>query len=259
MVRENLEVVMQLSEAMGRLMDSPEDLSAALALVDSEVEWIPLRAATEGAYRGHAGLRRFVEDTLENFEEFEPHFEYREVSGGRVLAWGTIYARGRGSGVEIRVPFGGLFEVRDGKVTRWEDFGSRERALDVAVVRASLDAFNESGPDAMAEFFDPDINWRAAEGAPDDLGEMNGVDAVRRYVQDWIDTFDEFRVAVGEIRDLGGDRVLAKQQVTGRAKISGAETDLHYAVVYTVRDGRIVRGREYLTVTQALDAVTLPE
>ena len=259
MVRENLEVVSKLREAMGRLMDSPEDLPAALAWIDPEVEWIPQRAATEGAYRGHAGLQRFVEDTRENFEEFEPHFEYREVVGGRVLAWGTIHARGRGSGVEIEVPCGGLFEVRDGKVTRWEDFGSKERALDVAVVRASLDAFNEGGPDAIAEFFDPDINWRAAEGAPDDVGEMNGVDETRRYVQDWIDTFDDFHVVAREIRDLGGDRVLAEQQVTARAKISGAETELRYAVVYTVRDGKIVRGREYMTLTEALDAVALPE
>jgi hypothetical protein len=51
------------------------------------VEWIPLRAATEGAYRGHAGFEKFVTDTTETFETFEPHFELRDL-GDRVLAFG---------------------------------------------------------------------------------------------------------------------------------------------------------------------------
>src|SRR5205085_3550657 len=49
-------------------------------------------------------------------------------------------------------------------------------------------------------------------------------------------------------------RVLAQQEVTGRAKLSGAETQLRYSVVYTIRDGKAVRGREYATVREALTA-----
>jgi len=60
----------------------------------------------------------------------------------------------------------------------------------VEVVRQMLEAFADGGLDAMAEFWDPDIDWRAAEGAIDDVGEMHGSVAVRRYIQDWIDTFD---------------------------------------------------------------------
>ena len=58
----------------------------------------------------------------------------------------------------------------------------------VEVVRRALQAFADGGLDAMAEFWDPDIDWRAAEGAIDDVGEMHGPVAVRRYIQDWIDT-----------------------------------------------------------------------
>jgi ketosteroid isomerase-like protein len=111
----------------------------------------------------------------------------------------------------------------------------------------------------MAEFWDPDIDWRAAEGAIDDVGEMHGSVAVRRYIQDWIDTFDGFSVVVEELRDVGDDRVLAIQRLNGRAKLSGTETDLRYAVVNTVRDGKVVRGREYLSVEDALEAVGLRE
>jgi ketosteroid isomerase-like protein len=129
----------------------------------------------------------------------------------------------------------------------------------VEVVRNSLRAFADGGLDALAEFWDADIDWRAAEGAIDDVGEMHGPVAVRRYVQDWIDTFDDFSVVVEELRDVGDDRVLSIQRIKGRAKLSGTETDLRFAVVSTVRDGKVVRGREYLSLEDALAAVGLRE
>jgi limonene-1,2-epoxide hydrolase len=49
-----------------------------------------------------------------------------------VLAWGSIRVRGRGSGAETEVPTGGLFELREGRISRWQDFGSREQALKAA-------------------------------------------------------------------------------------------------------------------------------
>jgi ketosteroid isomerase-like protein len=82
---------------------------------------------------------------------------------------------------------------------------------------------------------------------------------VRRYIQDWIDTFDDFSVVVEELRDVGDDRVLSIQRIKGRAKLSGTETDLRFAVVSTVRDGKVVRAREYLSVEGALEAVGLRE
>ena len=127
------------------------------------------------------------------------------------------------------------------------------------VVRRMLQAFADGGLNAMAEFWDPDIDWRAAEGALDDVGEMHGPVAVRRHIQDWIDTFDDFSVVVEELRDVGDDRVLTIQSLKGRAKLSSTETDMRYAMVSTVRDGKVVRGREYLRVEDALEAAGLRE
>ncbi len=47
--------------------------------------------------------------------------------------------------------------------------------------------------------------------------------------------------------------------MTGRATISGVQTELRYAVVYTVRDGKIVRGWEYENLDEALEAGGLRE
>ena len=43
------------------------------------------------------------------------------------------------------------------------------------------------------EYWTDDIDYRAAEGAPDDHGPIQGKDALRAYMQDWLDTFDDFR------------------------------------------------------------------
>jgi ketosteroid isomerase-like protein len=48
-------------------------------------------------------------------------------------------------------------------------------------------------------------------------------------------------------------------RMSGRAKLSGVETDLTFAAVYTIRDGKIARGREYWTREDALEAAGLSE
>jgi len=115
------------------------------------------------------------------------------------------------------------------------------------------------GVDAMAEFWDPDISHRAAEGAIDDAGELRGPDAVRRYSQDWFDMFDDLSGVAEELIDAGDDRVVAVMRMTGRAKGSGIETEIRFSVVYTLRDGKIVQGREYMEKEQALESVGLRE
>ena len=47
-----------------------------------------------------------------------------------MLAWGSIHVRARGSGIETSIETGGLYEFRDGKIVRWEDFGSKDEALE---------------------------------------------------------------------------------------------------------------------------------
>ena len=124
----------------------------------------------------------------------------------------------------------------------------------VEVVRAVFEAWERGGVDAVAEFWDPEIDWRAAEGALDDVGVMRGVDAMRAYMNDWLDNFDDVHFEAEELIDAG-DQVVAMQRVTARAKGSGVETELRYAVVNTIRDGKVVRGREYWTRAEALEAV----
>ena len=129
----------------------------------------------------------------------------------------------------------------------------------VEIVRASAAAFNRGDLDAWLEYWTDDIDYRAIEGAPDDHGPIQGKDALRVYVQDWRDTFDDFRQEPVEQIDAGDDKVIAVFRISGRAKLSGVETDLTYAALYTFRDGKIARGREYWTREDALEAAALSE
>jgi ketosteroid isomerase-like protein len=70
----------------------------------------------------------------------------------------------------------------------------------------------------LNEFIDPDVDWRAVEGAIDDVGGMLGTEAIRLYIADWLDTFDDLTFTPEEIIEVGVDRVLICQRLGSRAK-----------------------------------------
>jgi ketosteroid isomerase-like protein len=125
------------------------------------------------------------------------------------------------------------------------------------VVRGYFQTFESGGVDAAAEFWHPDIEWRAVEGAPDDIGVIRGRDALRRYYQDWIDTLADLRAEVEEIVFEADDRVVAAVRNSGRGRASGAAAEGRYYVTCLVRGGRIVAGREYASREQAVEAAHL--
>jgi len=126
-------------------------------------------------------------------------------------------------------------------------------------VREAAAAFNRGDLDTWLEYFADDIDYRAIKGAPDDHGPIQGVNALRAYAQDWQDTFDDFTSDPVELMDAGENNVIAITRVSGRAKLSGVNTDLTYAALYTFRDGKVVRGREYWTRDEALEAAGLSD
>jgi ketosteroid isomerase-like protein len=123
------------------------------------------------------------------------------------------------------------------------------------VVRRQFEALAEGGVDAASKFWDPEIEWRAVEGAADDVGMMRGAERVRRYYEDWLETFDELRADVVEVLHDSEETVALHLRNSGRGRSSGVETQGNYFVVCTVRDGRIVSGREYGTRVEAIQAV----
>ena len=130
----------------------------------------------------------------------------------------------------------------------------------VEVVRVAYEAFARAGLDRFMEHFTDDVEYRVRVGDLDgDLGPLYGQDAVRAWLQDWIDMFDGFWQQLVELIDPGGDTVFTAERFGGRARLSGIEADSPNWTVFTIRDGKIARGREYETREQALEAAGLQE
>ena len=129
----------------------------------------------------------------------------------------------------------------------------------VVAVEAAYEAFANGGLDRFIDHWTGDLDHRSIEGAPDDRGPIRGRAAMRAYVQDWIDTFDGFRIEPVELVPVDDETVAAVLRYGGRAKLSGIEIDETFGVVFKVRDGKIARGREYATREEALEAAGLRE
>jgi ketosteroid isomerase-like protein len=125
MSQENVETIRRCDAAISR-----GDVDSYLLGIHADVELIPRRAAVQGTYHGHAGVRRFITENAESFDLFEVgNTEFRDL-GDRVLAFGTVRVRGRESGVEVTHPTALLVAFQDGKIIRVEDFGERDAALE---------------------------------------------------------------------------------------------------------------------------------
>jgi uncharacterized protein len=124
----NIEVVERLNKAF-----EEGDIEAALAELDPEVELVPIRAQLEGAsYRGHDGYKRSISDFEEDWDDLRIHPEQIRETGDRVVVTGRMAARGKASGVELDIPLGLVYELRDGKVVRLESFPDPDEALRAA-------------------------------------------------------------------------------------------------------------------------------
>ena len=128
----------------------------------------------------------------------------------------------------------------------------------IEIAKGFFDALTREGPlEAIDAYCTDDIDYRAAEGAIDDRGPIHGKAALRTFVQDWLDTFDEVQWEPQELIDAGADQVVTVVRFSGRAKVSGIDSELTYAELSTIRDGKIAQGRQYWNRDEALEAAGL--
>ena len=125
----------ELEDTFRRGMEafSRADVDAALEAVHPEIEFIPARAAMQGSFHGHEGMRRFFADNEENFDLFQATYpEIRRIDDDRMVALGSVRTRGKSSGVETEVPSAVVLDFREGKLVRFEDLGDESRAMTMA-------------------------------------------------------------------------------------------------------------------------------
>jgi ketosteroid isomerase-like protein len=125
----------------------------------------------------------------------------------------------------------------------------------VNIVRRLTEALNARDLDRYyAEFFDPEIEWQTSAEDPD-AAIHRGVQAYKGYLEQWIESFDGLHADVDEYIDVGDDRVFTWSRFTGLGRTSGALADWHLAIIFTMRDGKVVRGEEYFDRSEALETL----
>jgi ketosteroid isomerase-like protein len=130
----------------------------------------------------------------------------------------------------------------------------------VEVVKVAYKAFARGGLDRFIEHFTDDVEYHVLAGADDLIhGPIHGKDALRAWLQDWIDMFEGFWMQLVELIEAGGVTVFTAERYGGRARLSGVEVDSPNWTVFTIHEGKIAGGHEYETREQALEAAGLTE
>jgi ketosteroid isomerase-like protein len=132
---------------------------------------------------------------------------------------------------------------------------------DVDVFRKSADALNSGGVEALLEFCPEDVVWYPFPDAPESADGFHGHDGIREVVGGWTDSFDEFTVTVGEIRDLG-DSLVALGEIAG--SIRGSDVPVRQPmgmIAWDFRGGKLgaARSRFFPSWEEALEAAGLRE
>jgi ketosteroid isomerase-like protein len=89
-------------------------------------------------------------------------------------------------------------------------------------------------------------------------GAFVGHEGMRRFLADTAETFDLFKASYTDLRDLGGERLLAIGTIRIRGSGSGVESDVISAAVVELKDGRMLRYRDYGDPQLALQAAGPP-
>jgi ketosteroid isomerase-like protein len=126
----------------------------------------------------------------------------------------------------------------------------------VQLVRGVIEALNRGDVDGMLARMHPDFEWRPLEGSPV-ARVYRGHEEVRRYVEDWLSTFDCLRLALEDPTEVA-DHVVALVHAQGRGRASGVELETRFCQVWTLHRRTPVGMQEYATREQALTALRSP-
>ena len=121
----------------------------------------------------------------------------------------------------------------------------------VQLVHEIVEALNRGDVDGMLDRMHPDFEWRPLESSPAAGGVYRGREQVRRYVEDWLGTFDNLRLDLEDPTEVA-DRVVAVVRGHGRGRASGLQLDTRFCQVWTIRGETAVGMGEYATRGQAL-------
>jgi ketosteroid isomerase-like protein len=121
---------------------------------------------------------------------------------------------------------------------------------DIALVRKVVDAFARRDPSAMDELLDPEFEFRSV------LGDLSGASyrpgEVERYFADIDEQLADWHTEDETYVEVPDGRVLLIYRVTGHGRQSGIPLEQEMAILYTLRDGKLLSAKTFPQASEGL-------
>jgi ketosteroid isomerase-like protein len=122
----------------------------------------------------------------------------------------------------------------------------------VELIRRSFEVFARTG-DIPWDMIAADIEIRDHD-LPDAIGEVfRGREGYQRWLSVWDSAWEDYELEPEDLIDAG-NQVIAVFRLRATGKGSGVETERRNSVLYTVRDGKVVRADYFGDPDRALAA-----
>jgi ketosteroid isomerase-like protein len=128
----------------------------------------------------------------------------------------------------------------------------------VEVVRRAFETFAAQGPQAMVDFWDPEIELWLPSGLIQAGGTYRGHAAVLDWMKEWAEAWEEIDYTPEEFTEAG-DSVLVRVLYDGRGKGSKVRVEGRFWYLLKLRNGRLLSWRLYPEKAEALEAAGLSE
>jgi ketosteroid isomerase-like protein len=133
----------------------------------------------------------------------------------------------------------------------------------VDLVRGLAEAFRRRDHERVFELYHPEIEWDASAAAdtiPDLADVYHGHEGVRAFWRCWLSAWKDIQYEVKEVLDAGDEAVMLIHRQHQWGRHSGLDVRVPpYGYVFTIRDGRVVRVRLFMSHEEALEAAGLSE
>ena len=126
----------------------------------------------------------------------------------------------------------------------------------VEIVRGAFDAFSRGDIEGVLRLCDENIVITQPQELPGVSPQQHGHSGLLEAFRIWPEQWDDYRIEVLRIADAV-DYVVVTTRTSGRGKQSGAEVEMEFSYVLTVRNEKIVEFQIFMREDQALEAAGL--
>jgi ketosteroid isomerase-like protein len=113
-----------------------------------------------------------------------------------------------------------------------------QRITNADLVRTGFEHWNERRFDRVLDFFHEDAVWDMTPFGMPDMGVFRGHEGLKRFFAEWLQTFPDSTVEIGDVEERGDWTLsLVLQRVSGGA--SGTPVPFRYGGIGHWTDGRL--------------------